>query len=63
MRNVAYMAALTGARHNPVLAAMKQRLADKGKPGKVILIALINKLMTLLNAIIRDRSEWRPATD
>lgn len=63
VRNVAYMAALTGARHNPVLAAMKQRLADKGKPGKVILVALINKLMTLLNAIIRDRSEWRPATD
>lgn len=59
VRNVAYMAALIGARHNPVLAAMKQRLADKGKPGKVILVALINKLMTLLNAIIRDGSEWR----
>jgi len=62
VRNVAYMAALIGARCNPVLKAMKQRLADKGKPGKVILIALINKLMTLLNAIIRDRSEWRSAT-
>ena len=62
VRNVAYMAALIGARCNPVLAAMKQRLADKGKPGKVILVALINKLMTLLNAIIRDRSEWRSAT-
>lgn len=62
VRDVAYMAALIGARRNPVLAAMKRRLADKGKPAKVILIALINKLMTLLNAIIRDRSEWRPAT-
>lgn len=62
VRNVAYMAALSGARHNPVLAAMKKRLADKGKPGKVILVALINKLMALLNAIIRDRSEWRPVT-
>lgn len=61
VRNVAYMAALIGARHNPVLAAMKQRLADKGKPGKVIIVALINKLMTLLNAIIRDRSEWKTA--
>ena len=62
VRNVAYMAALIGARYNPVLKAMKQRLADKGKPGKVILVALINKLMTLLNAIVRDRSEWRTAT-
>ena len=59
VRNVAYMAALTGARHNPVLAAMKQRLADKGKPAKLILVALINKLMTLLNAIVRDNSQWR----
>jgi transposase len=61
VRNVAYMAALIGARHNPVLAAMKQRLTEKGKPGKVVIVALINKLMTLLNAIIRDRSEWRIA--
>ena len=61
VRNVAYMAVLIGARCNPVLAAMKQRLVDKGKPGKVILVALINKLMTLLNAIVRDRSEWRYA--
>ena len=62
VRNVAYMAALIGARYNPVLKAMKQRLADKGKPGKVILVALINKLMTLLNAIVRDHSEWRTTT-
>lgn len=59
VRNVAYMAALIGARYNPVLKAMRQRLADRGKPAKVILVALINKLMTLLNAIVRDRSEWR----
>lgn len=63
VRTIAYMAALSGARSNPVLVAMKQRLADKGKPGKVILIALVNKLMTLLNAIVRDRSEWRSATN
>ena len=62
VRNVAYMAAVVGARCNPVLKAMKQRLADKGKPPKVILVALINKLMTLLNAVVRNRSEWRPTT-
>lgn len=61
VRNVAYMAAVSGARCNPVLKAMKQRLADKGKRPKVILVALINKLMTLLNAIVRTRSEWRAA--
>lgn len=61
VRNVAYMAVLSGARCNPALKALSQRLADKGKPGKVILVALINKLMTLLNAILRDRAEWRTA--
>jgi transposase len=62
VRNVAYMAAVAAARCNPVLKAMKQRLADKGKPAKVILVALIHKLMTLLNAIVRTRSQWRIAT-
>ena len=59
VRNVAYMAALTGARHNPVLRAMKLRLAEKGKPAKVILVALVHKLMTILNAITRDQTEWQ----
>ena len=62
VRNVAYMAAVSGARCNPVLKAMKQRLADKGKRPKVILVALINKLMTLLNAIVRNQQEWRIQT-
>ena len=59
VRNVAYMAAVAGARCNPVLKAMKQRLAERGKPPKVILVALINKLMTLLNAIVRSQTQWR----
>ncbi len=62
VRNVAYMAVLCAARFNPALAEMKRRLAQRGKPPKVILIALINKLMTLLNAILRDKAEWRPKT-
>lgn len=60
VRNVAYMAVLSAARCNPVLAARKQRLAERRKPAKVILVALINKLMTLLNAIVRDQSDWNP---
>ena len=59
VRNVAYMSALVGARHNPVLMAMKRRMADKGRPPKVILVALIHKLITLLNAIERDQSQWK----
>lgn len=60
VRNVAYMAALAGSRCNPVLAAMKRRLAERHKPPKVILVALMHKLITILNAILRDHTEWRP---
>lgn len=61
VRNVLYMAALTGARFNPALAAMKQRLAQAGKPPKVILVALMRKLIITLNAMLRDASPWRLA--
>ena len=38
---------------------MKTRLQEAGKPPKVILIACARKLLTILNAIVRDQSEWR----
>ncbi|MBU4433818.1 MAG: IS110 family transposase [Alphaproteobacteria bacterium] len=62
VRNVLYMAALVGARFNPALAAMKDRLAKTGKPPKVVLVALMRKLITILNAMLRDNASWRAAT-
>lgn len=61
VRNVLYMAALVGARFNPALAAMKARLAQAGKPPKVVLVALMRKLITILNAMLRDNASWRDA--
>jgi len=61
IRDVAYMAALVGSTHNPTLAAFKQRLAQAGKKPKVVLVALIRKLITILNAIVRDNQPWRVA--
>lgn len=58
-RTQLYLAAMVGARWNPELAAMKARLQETGKPPKVILIACARKLLTILNAIVRDQSEWR----
>ena len=59
VRAVLYMAALVGARWNPVLRALYRRLKSAGKPSKVALVACMRKLLTILNAIIRDRSPWR----
>ena len=58
-RTALYLAAMVGSRWNPELATMKARLQEAGKPPKVILIACARKLLTILNAIVRDQSEWR----
>jgi transposase len=59
-RTMLYLAAMVGSRFTPELAAMKLRLQEAGKPPKVILIACARKLLTILNAIVRDQSEWKP---
>ena len=55
------MAAMVGARHNPVLKAFRDRLVAAGKPKLVALIATARKLLTMLNAIVRDRQKWQEA--
>jgi transposase len=61
VRHILYMAALTATRYNPTLAAFYQRLRATGHPKKVALIAALRKLLTILNAILRDRRPWQPA--
>jgi len=60
VRSALYMAALAGSRHNPVLQSCYQRLLAAGKVKKVALIACMRKLLTILNAMMRDGAEWRP---
>lgn len=62
MREALYMAALTASRFNPVLRAFYQRLIASGKPRKLALVACMRKLLTILNAIIRDGQPWNPLT-
>lgn len=56
-----FMAALTAARYNPPLKAFRDRLVQAGKPKMVALIAVARKLLTILNAIIRDQKPWQNA--
>jgi len=57
VRDVLYMAALVAKQHNPMVAAFAKRLA--GKPPKVILVACMRKLLTILNAMVRDGVGWK----
>jgi transposase len=60
VRAALYMAALVATRHNPVLARFYQRLRAAGKPAKVALVAVMRRLLTILNAILQQQTPWRP---
>lgn len=59
-RRALYMAALSAIQHNPDLKAVHDRLVARGKPGKVALTAVMRKLLTLANALLRDDRLWTP---
>jgi transposase len=59
VRTVLYLAAMTGARFNPVLRELYQRLRQAGKPPKLAFVAVARKLLTILNAIARERIAWQ----
>jgi len=61
VRAALFMGAMTAARRNPQLKAFHTRLIAAGKPKMVALIAVARKLLTILNAIIRDNRPWQSA--
>lgn len=61
VRSALFIGALVASRHNPELHAFRQRLIAAGKPKMVALIAVARKLLTILNAIVRDKTPWKPA--
>jgi len=58
VRTALFMAALCGRRWNPALQRFYERLKAAGKPTKVALIACARKLLTILNAMVRDDKRW-----
>lgn len=61
VRAVVYMAALVAIRHNPVIKVFHSRLIAAGKPKKVAIVACMRKLLTILNAMLRDKTAWSAA--
>ena len=54
------MAALSASRWNPTIRDFYKRLVERGKPKKIALTACMRKLLTILNAMLRSRTEWQP---
>jgi transposase len=61
VRNVLYMATLVASRYNHKIKAIYQRLVTAGRPKKLALVAAMRKLLTILNAMLRDQTPWQPA--
>jgi transposase len=59
VRNALFMATVSAARWNPAIRAFYQRLVRAGRPSRIARIACMRKLLTILNAILRDRLPWR----
>lgn len=61
LRDALYMAALVASTRNPVISRFYTRLREAGKPPKLALVAAMRKLITILNAMLRDNATWQVA--
>lgn len=59
VRCVLYMATLSAIKHNPPIKAMYERLTAAGKPFKLAMTACMRKLLTILNAILKNNQPWK----
>lgn len=60
VRSSLFVGAMVAARYNPQLKSFRDKLIAAGKPKLIALVAVARKLITILNAILRDRRPWQP---
>jgi transposase len=60
VRCALYMSAVTAMRCNPLIRPFADRLRAAGKPFKLVVVAAIRKLLTILNIMLRDNQPWNP---
>lgn len=59
IRTMLYMAMMSAIQHNPIIKMFYQKLVASGKHKKVALTACMRKMVTILNAMVRDNQEWK----
>jgi transposase len=60
VRAVLYMATVSAMRFNSRIKPFAERLKQAGKPGKVIIVACMRKLLTIMNTILKNNTPWSP---
>lgn len=59
VRRVLYMAAMSAIKFNPIIKKYYERLIGKGKPFKVAITACMRKMITILNVMVKNQTDWR----
>ncbi|WP_215762444.1 IS110 family transposase [Acetobacter sp. P1H12_c] len=59
LRHVLFQAGLAAACHNPVLKAVARRMKERGKPHKLVIVAIARRLITIANAVLKTGLPWR----
>lgn len=62
VRAVLYMAAISAMRSNSDIKAFAARLQQAGKLPKVVIVACMRKLLTIMNAMVKNNTQWAPKT-
>ena len=60
VRAVLYMAAVSAIQHNEPIKAFADRLKKAGKPPKVVIVACMRKLLTIMNSMLKNNAPWNP---
>ena len=60
MRKTLYFPAIVAKNHNPIFSKFVQKLASKGKPAKVIIVAIMRKLLHIIFGVIKHNSAFNP---
>lgn len=62
VRAVLYMATVSAIRCNDPIKAFAERLKNAGKPPKVVIVACMRKLLTIMNSMLKNNTPWNPKT-
>lgn len=62
LRQVLFQAGLAASCHNPALKTVAKRLKEKGKPHKLVIIAIARRLITIANAVLKSGTPWQDRT-
>ena len=60
VRAVLYMAAVSAIQHNEPIKVFAERLKKAGKPPKVVIVACMRKLLTIMNSMLKNNAPWNP---